>query len=89
MPPDHPYPAAMDDAMAVWKEVVKTNDPKKMAIFGTSTGGGMTLAMVLRAKKEGLPLSGRHRARHAVVRHDQDRRHLLHQRDGRQRPGQQ
>ena len=42
--------------MAVWKETVKTNDPKKMAIFGTSTGGGMTLAMVLRAKKEGLPL---------------------------------
>ncbi|MEA2876591.1 MAG: epsilon-lactone hydrolase [Hyphomicrobiales bacterium] len=56
MPPDFPYPAAMDDAMAVWKEVVKTNDPKKMAIFGTSTGGGMTMAMVLRAKKEGLPL---------------------------------
>src|SRR5450432_3052747 len=27
-----------------------------MAIFGTSTGGGMTLAMVLRARKEGLPL---------------------------------
>jgi monoterpene epsilon-lactone hydrolase len=56
MPPDDPYPAAMDDAMAVWKEVVKTNDPKNMAIFGTSTGGGMTLAMVLRARKEGLPL---------------------------------
>ncbi len=56
MPPDFPYPAAMDDAMAVWKEVVKTNDPKKMAIFGTSTGGGMTLAMVLRARTEGLPL---------------------------------
>jgi epsilon-lactone hydrolase len=56
MPPDFPYPAAMDDAMAVWKEVVKTNDPNKMAIFGTSTGGGMTLAMVLRAKTEGLPL---------------------------------
>lgn len=56
MPPDHPYPAAMDDAMAVWKELVKTNNPKNMAIFGTSTGGGMTLAMVLRAKKEGLPL---------------------------------
>jgi epsilon-lactone hydrolase len=56
MPPDFPYPAALDDAMAVWKEVVKTNDPKKMAIFGTSTGGGMTLAMVLRAKAEALPL---------------------------------
>jgi monoterpene epsilon-lactone hydrolase len=56
MPPDFPYPAAMDDAMAVWKEVAKIGDPKKMAIFGTSTGGGMTLAMVLRARTEGLPL---------------------------------
>jgi len=29
MPPDFPYPAAMDDAMAVWKEVVKTTDPNR------------------------------------------------------------
>jgi len=58
MPPDFPYPAAMDDAIAVYKEVVKTTDAKKVGIFGTSTGGGMTLAMVLRAKNEGLPLPG-------------------------------
>jgi acetyl esterase/lipase len=56
MPPDFPYPAAMDDAMAVWRQVVKTDDPRKIAIFGTSTGGGMTLAMVLRARAEALPL---------------------------------
>lgn len=56
MPPDFPYPAAMDDAMAVWKEAVKMAKPKNMAIFGTSTGGAMTLAMVLRAKAEHLPL---------------------------------
>lgn len=56
MPPDHPCPAAMDDAMAVWKEVVKKNKPRNMAIFGTSTGGAMTLAMVLRAKAEKLPV---------------------------------
>lgn len=56
MPPDFPYPAALDDAMAVWKEAVKMADPKNMAIFGTSTGGGLTLAMVLRAKDENLPL---------------------------------
>jgi epsilon-lactone hydrolase len=56
MPPDHPYPAAMDDAMAVWKAAIKMQDPRNMAIFGTSTGGGMTLAMILRAKQEGLPL---------------------------------
>jgi len=58
MPPDFPYPAAMDDAMAVYREVLKTTDAKKVGIFGTSTGGGMTLAMVLRAKNEGLPLPG-------------------------------
>lgn len=56
MPPDFPYPAAMDDAMAVWRELVKTTDPRRMAIFGTSTGGGMTLAMILRAKQDNLPL---------------------------------
>ena len=56
MPPDFPYPAAMDDAMAAWKAVVGMQDPRNMAIFGTSTGGGMTLAMILRAKQEGLPL---------------------------------
>jgi epsilon-lactone hydrolase len=55
MPPDFPYPAAMDDAMAVWKEVTKTHDHQRMAIFGTSTGGAMTLAMVLRARSEKLP----------------------------------
>ncbi len=56
MPPDAPYPAAMDDAMAVWKATLKMQNPRRMAIFGTSTGGGMTLAMILRAKQEGLPL---------------------------------
>jgi acetyl esterase/lipase len=56
MPPDHPYPAALDDAMAVWKAAVKMADPKKMAIFGSSAGGALTLSMVLRAKRDHLPL---------------------------------
>ncbi|MGI4950267.1 MAG: alpha/beta hydrolase [Janthinobacterium lividum] len=56
MPPDAPYPAAMDDAMAVWKAVAAMQDPSRIGIVGTSTGGGMTLAMMLRAKAEGLPL---------------------------------
>ena len=42
--------------MAVYKEILKTTDAKHIGIFGTSTGGGMTLAMVLRAKAEGLPI---------------------------------
>jgi monoterpene epsilon-lactone hydrolase len=56
MPPDHPFPAALDDAMAVWRAVVDDNDPRKMAIFGSSAGGGLTLAMVLKARSLGLPL---------------------------------
>jgi monoterpene epsilon-lactone hydrolase len=55
-PPDHPYPAALDDAMTAWKAATKTADPKNMAIFGSSAGGALTLSMVLRAKRDGLPL---------------------------------
>jgi len=58
MPPEFPYPAAMDDAMAVYRAVLKTTKAKNVGIFGTSTGGGMTLAMVLRAKMEHLPQPG-------------------------------
>jgi len=56
MPPDHPYPAAMDDAMAVWKELARREKPANMGVFGTSTGGGMTLALVQRIKEDNQPL---------------------------------
>ena len=55
-PPEFPYPAALDDAMAVWKGALKMAEPRNMAIFGTSAGGALTLSMVLRAKQEGLAL---------------------------------
>jgi epsilon-lactone hydrolase len=58
MPPDFPYPAALDDALAVWKEVAKTHRTKNMGLFGTSTGGGMTLALVLKMKELKMPLPG-------------------------------
>jgi monoterpene epsilon-lactone hydrolase len=56
MPPDYPYPAALDDAIAVWKAAQKMASPKNMAIFGSSAGGGLTLSIILRAIKEHLPL---------------------------------
>ena len=56
MPPDFPFPAALDDAMAVWRTLVSENDPRRMAIFGSSAGGGLTMAMILKAKAEGLAL---------------------------------
>jgi acetyl esterase/lipase len=56
MPPDFPFPAPLDDAMAVWRGLLADNDPRRMAIFGSSAGGGLALAMILRAKAEGVPL---------------------------------
>jgi len=56
MAPDFPFPAALDDATAVWKALLRDHDPRRMGIFGTSAGGGLTLAVILRAKALGLPL---------------------------------
>ena len=58
MPPDYPYPAALDDAMTVWKAAQKMAPAKNMAIIGSSAGGGLTLSMVLKAKMDKLPLPG-------------------------------
>ncbi|MGH9831401.1 MAG: alpha/beta hydrolase [Blastocatellia bacterium] len=58
MPPDHPFPAAVDDAVAVWKEVIKTYKPGSVGLGGTSAGGGLTLAAAYRLKELKLPLPG-------------------------------
>jgi len=58
MPPDFPFPAALEDTLAVWKEVIRTHPPANVGLFGTSTGGGMTLAMILLLKQQGLPRPG-------------------------------
>jgi epsilon-lactone hydrolase len=58
MLPDHPFPAAIDDVIAVWKGVLKTSKPGNMGVFGTSAGGNLALSLVQRARKEGLPLPG-------------------------------
>ncbi len=56
MPPDAPFPAALDDALAVYKAVIETVDPTHVAVFGTSAGGGLTLALMHRLRQEGLPM---------------------------------
>jgi monoterpene epsilon-lactone hydrolase len=58
MPPDFPFPAALEDSVAVWKEIIRTHTPNNVGIFGTSAGGGLTLATVIRLKELGLPLPG-------------------------------
>ena len=56
--PENPYPAALDDCMSVYRELIENNRPERIGVFGTSAGGALTLALVLRAKTEGLPLPG-------------------------------
>lgn len=56
MPPVAYFPAALDDAVAVWREALKTHPASSMAVFGSSAGGSLTLEMVLRLKQLGLPL---------------------------------
>lgn len=58
MAPDFPYPAAIDDAETVWRALSKNVKPGRIGVFGTSTGGGMTLAMIHRCKSRKLPLPG-------------------------------
>lgn len=58
MPPDFPFPAASDDALAVYRELLKTTEAKKLGIFGASAGGSLTYVTLMRAKTEGLPMPG-------------------------------
>jgi len=58
MPPEHPFPAAVDDAVAVWKAVIEGRNPATVGMLGTSAGGGLTLTTVLKLKRLGLPLPG-------------------------------
>lgn len=54
--PEHPFPAAVDDAVAVYKEVLKTTKPGKIAIYGTSAGAILTAEVAVRLKQLGLPM---------------------------------
>src|SRR5579863_6373317 len=56
--PENPFPAAVDDVVAVYKELLKTYKPKKIGIFGTSAGAILTGEVTSQLKKSGLPLPG-------------------------------
>ncbi len=56
MPPDHPYPAGLDDCMAVYRELLQQRDPSRIVVGGASAGGNLAAALILRARDEGLPL---------------------------------
>jgi acetyl esterase/lipase len=56
MPPDHPYPAALDDCLAVYRALLEVRAPEQIVIDGSSAGGNLAAALLLRARDEGLPM---------------------------------
>jgi len=58
MAPDFPFPSALDDAVTVYNEVLKTYKPTNIGIFGTSAGGGLAAATVLKLRDLNIPLPG-------------------------------
>ena len=58
MPPDHPFPAAVDDVMAVWEALLGERAAGSMWMGGTSAGGGLTLNALQRCVREGVDVPG-------------------------------
>lgn len=56
MAPEHTFPAATDDVVAVYRELLKDYAPEKIGIFGCSAGALLTAQTVARLLNEGLPL---------------------------------
>jgi epsilon-lactone hydrolase len=54
--PEHPFPAAVDDAVAVYKELLKTLQPQHIVIYGTSAGAILTAEVAAKIKQLGLPM---------------------------------
>lgn len=56
MPPGHPFPRAVEDALAVYRAVLETRDPSAVVVSGLSAGGNIAAAALVRARDAGLPL---------------------------------
>lgn len=54
--PENPFPAAVDDVVAVYKDLLKTYKPQNIGVFGTSAGAILSAEVVVKLKQLGLPL---------------------------------
>jgi epsilon-lactone hydrolase len=55
--PEHPFPAAVDDAVAAYRGLIGTGlDPAKTLLAGESAGGGLALATLIALRDAGDPM---------------------------------
>jgi monoterpene epsilon-lactone hydrolase len=55
--PEHPYPAAVDDALAAYEALLHNGTaPSDIVFAGESAGGGLAVAALVNARDHGLPL---------------------------------
>jgi epsilon-lactone hydrolase len=55
--PEHPYPAAVDDALAAYDALLHSGiAPSDIVFAGESAGGGLAIATLVNARDHGLPL---------------------------------
>ena len=55
--PEHPFPAAVDDGVAAYRWLLEQGfQPQALAIAGDSAGGGLTMATLVAARDQGLPM---------------------------------
>lgn len=55
--PEHPFPAAIDDAVNVYRALLESgHDPAHIAVAGDSAGGGLAIAMTLKLRDNGEPM---------------------------------
>jgi acetyl esterase/lipase len=55
--PEHPYPAAVEDARAAYEGLLAQGiDPSQIALAGESAGGGLAVATLLALREAGTPL---------------------------------
>jgi acetyl esterase/lipase len=55
--PEHPYPAAVDDAFAAYEALLQSGvDASNVVLAGESAGGGLAVATLINARDHGLPL---------------------------------
>ncbi|KKY18087.1 putative alpha beta hydrolase fold-3 [Diplodia seriata] len=54
--PQFPFPCGLQDAIAAYLHLLEKHDPSTIVVAGDSAGGGMTLAMLVVLRDQGIPL---------------------------------